>query len=67
MPDWIVNVDVLQSLIPVIMSGILAVYSLVVSVLIAEDMQPDASYSLYTYVEHDRAAAHGSQTYDMIP
>ena len=39
---------IMKSLIPVIMSGILAVYSLVVSVLIAEDMKPGQSYSLYT-------------------
>ncbi|KAH7037304.1 V-ATPase proteolipid subunit C-like domain-containing protein [Microdochium trichocladiopsis] len=43
---------IMKSLIPVIMSGILAVYSLVVSVLIAEDMKPDSSYSLYTGFMH---------------
>jgi V-type H+-transporting ATPase proteolipid subunit len=40
-----------QSLIPVVMSGIIAVYSLVIAVLIAGDMAPppDQSYDLYTY------------------
>lgn len=34
------------------MSGIIAVYSLVISVLIAEDLEPPSrqSYSLFTYV-----------------
>lgn len=45
----------LQCLIPVVMSGIIAVYSLVIAVLIAEDMRPPsknegASYSLFKYV-----------------
>ena len=41
----------LQSLIPVVMSGIIAVYSLVIAVLIAGDIAPstDKSYDLYTY------------------
>lgn len=39
-----------QSLIPVVMSGILAVYSLVMAVLIANDMgRPDQNYSLFKY------------------
>ncbi|EPS39688.1 hypothetical protein H072_6529 [Dactylellina haptotyla CBS 200.50] len=38
---------IMKSLIPVVMSGILGVYSLVVSVLIAGDMGPDKSYSLF--------------------
>jgi V-type H+-transporting ATPase proteolipid subunit len=39
----------LQSLIPIVMSGILAVYSLVISVLIASDMKPppEKNYSLF--------------------
>ncbi len=37
-----------QSLIPVVMSGIIAVYSLVIAVLIAGDMDPQGeSYSLF--------------------
>ena len=40
-----------QCLIPVVMSGIIAVYSLVIAVLIAEDMAPPStqSYSLFKY------------------
>jgi V-type H+-transporting ATPase proteolipid subunit len=37
----------LQSLIPVVMAGIIAVYGLVVSVLIVGAMGPDVRYSLY--------------------
>ncbi|KAG9258747.1 uncharacterized protein J7T54_001531 [Emericellopsis cladophorae] len=45
---------IMKCLIPVIMSGILAVYSLVISVLIAEDLQPPSaqSYSLFTGFMH---------------
>lgn len=37
-----------------VMSGIIAVYSLVISVLIAEDLAPPSqkSYNLFTYVLH---------------
>ena len=40
-----------QSLIPVVMSGIIAVYSLVIAVLIAGDMAPppDQNYDLFEY------------------
>jgi len=40
-----------QSLIPVVMSGIIAVYSLVIAVLIAGDMgpPPEQNYSLFKY------------------
>ncbi|KAK6335889.1 v-type proton ATPase 16 kDa proteolipid subunit 2 [Orbilia blumenaviensis] len=38
---------IMKSLIPVVMSGILGVYSLVVSVLIASDLDPSLSYSLF--------------------
>ena len=43
-----------QCLIPVVMSGIIAVYSLVISVLIAQDLQPPAfgSYSLFKCVSY---------------
>ena len=43
---------IMKCLIPVIMSGIIAVYSLVVAVLIAGDMQPPSvqHYSLFKYV-----------------
>jgi V-type H+-transporting ATPase proteolipid subunit len=44
----------IQCLIPVVMSGIIAVYSLVISVLIAEDLKPpsDQSYALFTAFLH---------------
>lgn len=42
--------DSWQSLIPVVMSGIIAVYGLVIAVLIAGDIGPTANTSLYTYV-----------------
>lgn len=40
-----------QSLIPVVMSGIIAVYSLVIAVIIAGDMAPppDQNYALLEY------------------
>lgn len=43
-----------QSLIPVVMAGIIAVYALVVSVLIAGDMSPPPAqhYSLFTGFMH---------------
>ena len=43
-----------QSLIPVVMSGILAVYALVVAVLIAGNMKPppERSYSLFMGCMH---------------
>ncbi|TQS36290.1 hypothetical protein Golomagni_03265 [Golovinomyces magnicellulatus] len=42
---------IMKSLIPVVMSGIIAVYSLVVAVLIAGDMgpPPGRNYSLFKY------------------
>ncbi|KAL6858027.1 v-type proton ATPase 16 kDa proteolipid subunit 2 [Amphichorda felina] len=45
---------IMKCLIPVIMSGILAVYSLVISVLIAEDLAPPSqqSYNLFTGFMH---------------
>jgi ATP synthase proteolipid subunit len=45
------NVSILQSLIPVVMSGIIAVYGLVIAVLIAGALNPASTMSLYTYVE----------------
>lgn len=45
-----------QCLIPVVMSGIIAVYSLVIAVLIAEDIRPPAAnneaYTLFAYVNN---------------
>ncbi|KAH7065727.1 V-ATPase proteolipid subunit C-like domain-containing protein [Paraphoma chrysanthemicola] len=40
---------IMKSLIPIVMSGILAVYALVISVLIASDIKPppERNYSLY--------------------
>jgi len=45
---------IMKSLIPVVMSGIIAVYSLVIAVLIAGDMAPppDQNYALYTGFLH---------------
>ncbi|OCL11326.1 vacuolar ATP synthase-like protein 16 kDa proteolipid subunit [Glonium stellatum] len=45
---------IMKSLIPVVMSGILAVYALVISVLIAGDMRPPAikSYTLFSGFMH---------------
>lgn len=40
----------MQSLIPVVMAGIIAVYSLVIAVLIAGAMDPSKKYSLFKYV-----------------
>lgn len=47
-------IDRIQSLIPVVMSGILAVYALVISVLIASDIRPPPtkSYSLFAGFMH---------------
>jgi V-type H+-transporting ATPase proteolipid subunit len=59
MPENASNVATLltflpQSLIPVVMSGIIAVYSLVIAVLIAGDMgpPPQQNYSLFKYAYH---------------
>ncbi|TIB73937.1 V-type ATPase [Wallemia mellicola] len=43
---------VMKSLIPIIMSGILAVYGLVVSVLIAGSLSPSEPYSLFAGCTH---------------
>ncbi|KAF1943685.1 V-type ATPase [Clathrospora elynae] len=44
---------IMKSLIPIVMSGILAVYALVISVLIASDIKPPpATYSLYAGFMH---------------
>ncbi|KAF4454799.1 v-type proton atpase proteolipid subunit 2 [Fusarium austroafricanum] len=43
---------IMKCLIPIIMSGILAVYSLVISVLIAEDLDPSKNYSLFSGFMH---------------
>ncbi|KAH7559013.1 Vhypothetical proteintype proton ATPase 16 kDa proteolipid subunit 2 [Bipolaris maydis] len=45
---------IMKSLIPIVMSGILAVYSLVISVLIASDIKPppNNTYSLYAGFMH---------------
>ncbi|KAJ9161626.1 V-type proton ATPase proteolipid subunit [Coniochaeta hoffmannii] len=45
---------IMKCLIPVVMSGIIAVYALVVSVLIAQDLQPPSqgSYSLFMGFMH---------------
>ncbi|KAH6630358.1 hypothetical protein B0J18DRAFT_420941 [Chaetomium sp. MPI-SDFR-AT-0129] len=43
---------IMKCLIPVVMSGIIAVYSLVISVLIAQDLQPGSNYSLFNGFMH---------------
>lgn len=43
---------IMKSLIPVVMSGILSVYGLVVAVLIAGDMLPTLNYSLFNGFMH---------------
>jgi len=43
---------IMKSLIPVVMSGIIAVYGLVVSVLIAGGLDPRQTYSLYAGFIH---------------
>ncbi|PAV17206.1 V-type ATPase [Pyrrhoderma noxium] len=43
---------IMKSLIPVVMSGIIAVYGLVVSVLIAGGLSPTQDYSLYSGFVH---------------
>jgi len=43
---------VMKSLIPVVMSGIIAVYGLVVSVLIAGDLEPTKDYPLFSGFIH---------------
>lgn len=43
---------IMKSLIPVVMSGILSVYGLVVSVLIAGDLAPNEEYTLFNGFMH---------------
>ncbi|KAJ5317540.1 hypothetical protein N7499_002127 [Penicillium canescens] len=43
---------IMKSLIPVVMSGIIAVYGLVIAVLIAQAVGPDTNMSLYTGFMH---------------
>ena len=43
---------IMKSLIPVVMSGILSVYGLVVSVLIAGGLSPQENYSLFNGCMH---------------
>ncbi|KAJ5833443.1 Vacuolar ATPase proteolipid subunit c [Penicillium riverlandense] len=43
---------IMKSLIPVVMSGIIAVYGLVIAVLIAGAVNPDSNMSLYTGFMH---------------
>ena len=42
----------MKSLIPVVMSGIIAVYGLVIAVLIANDMDPSRTYNLFSGFMH---------------
>jgi V-type H+-transporting ATPase proteolipid subunit len=43
---------IMKSLIPVVMSGIIAVYALVISVLVAGNIKPDVTYSLFNAFLH---------------
>jgi ATP synthase proteolipid subunit len=43
---------IMKSLIPVVMSGIIAVYALVISVLVSGSINPDSTYSLFTGFLH---------------
>ncbi|KAL1922681.1 uncharacterized protein VTP21DRAFT_10220 [Calcarisporiella thermophila] len=43
---------IMKNLIPVIMSGILAVYGVVISVIISGDLSPTNPYSLFTGLLH---------------
>lgn len=43
---------IMKSLIPVVMSGIIAVYGLVVAVLISQALSPSSNLSLYTSFMH---------------
>jgi V-type H+-transporting ATPase proteolipid subunit len=38
---------IMKSVIPVVMAGILAIYGLVVSVVITQNMSDDPTYTLY--------------------
>ncbi|KAJ5241026.1 uncharacterized protein N7469_002617 [Penicillium citrinum] len=44
-----ISIELIGSLIPVVMSGIIAVYGLVVAVLISQALSPSSNLSLYTY------------------
>ncbi|KAI9726985.1 MAG: v-type proton ATPase 16 kDa proteolipid subunit 2 [Chrysothrix sp. TS-e1954] len=43
---------IMKSLIPVVMSGIIAVYALVIAVLIANDLDPSKAYSVFMGCMH---------------
>ncbi|KAF2672998.1 vacuolar ATP synthase-like protein 16 kDa proteolipid subunit [Microthyrium microscopicum] len=43
---------IMKSLIPVVMSGIIAVYALVISVLVAGSIKPDETYPLFNAFLH---------------
>lgn len=43
---------IMKSIIPVVMAGIIAIYGLVVAALIANDIKPSTSYSLYKSFNH---------------
>nr|AAA35149.1 proteolipid protein (TFP3) [Saccharomyces cerevisiae] len=48
---------IMKSLIPVVMSGILAIYGLVVAVLIAGNLSPTEDYTLFNGFMHLSCAA----------
>ena len=53
----------MKALVPVVMAGIVGVYGLVVSVLIANDLDPSRDYSLFAGIVH---LASGLSTGDLI-
>jgi ATP synthase proteolipid subunit len=44
---WIISELIMKSIIPVVMAGIIAIYGVVVSVLIAGELDDSSKYSLY--------------------
>jgi V-type H+-transporting ATPase proteolipid subunit len=42
---------IMKSIIPVVMAGIIAIYGVVVSVLIAGELEDASKYSLYKFVD----------------
>ena len=44
---WLFSELIMKSIIPVVMAGIIAIYGVVVSVLIAGELDDSSKYSLY--------------------
>ena len=61
---FVILIQQMQSLIPVVMAGIIAVYSLVIGVLIAGAIEPDKNYSLFKCViSHRFENEHGADIF----